>query len=80
MDWVTPGAYNRLSPIRCQAISWTNTDIVNWFFGNKIQWLQNTQIFFHGKIFENAVFKLAAILSGPDVGSAWKIVLLNAGL
>ena len=41
-----------LSPVWCQAMTWTNTgidSIVNWALGNKLQWTlsRNTKHFFH---------------------------------
>ena len=42
--------------------------IVNWTLRNKLQWNLNqiTKLFIHENAFENVVWKMAAILSGPQ--------------
>ena len=55
-----------MSPGRRQAIIWTNAvKIVNWTIGNKIQWdlNRNLCIFIQENVFENAILKMASILS-----------------
>ena len=72
--WVRPmgvskltiiGSDNGLSPDQC----W---DIVNWTFGNKLQWNlnRNSYIFTQENTFETVVSKLAAILSWPQCANA----------
>ena len=43
-------------------------NIVNWTLGNKLQWNfnQNSYIFIQENVFENVVWKMAAILSQPQ--------------
>ena len=45
---------------------WWN--IVNWILGNKLQWNfnQNVDIFIQENAFENVVWEMLAILSGPQ--------------
>ena len=48
-------------------------NIVNWSFGNKLQWNlnRNRYIFIHENPFENGVWKMAAILSQPQCVNHW---------
>ena len=62
------GSDNGLSPVRHQAIIWTNTGfIVNGILGNKLQWNfdQTFNIFIREKPLENVVCKVAVILFRP---------------
>ena len=63
------GSDNGLLLGQCQAFIWTNiVKIVNWTLGNKLQGNlnQNLNIFIQKNAFENVVWKMAAILSGPQ--------------
>ena len=64
------GSDNGLSPGRRQAIVRTNDGqiIVNWTLRNKLQWnfSRNSNIFIQENVFENVVWKMAAILSWPQ--------------
>ena len=58
------GSENGLSPIRRQAIIWTNAVFLSRL-RNKVQWNlnQNSNIFIHENAFENIVCEIAVILS-----------------
>ena len=61
------GSDNGVSPIRCQAIIWTNDDIVNWNIRNTFQCniIWNSNAWFQESAFENIVCGMAAIFSHP---------------
>ena len=61
-NWLGIGSVNSLSPIRRQAITWTNA-VVNRTLRNKCQWNLNRNTFFHKNAFENVVCEMGAILS-----------------
>ena len=64
------GSDKGLSPDRRQAIIWTNAGIllIGPLCGNKLQWNfnRNSYIFIPENTFQNVVWKMAAILSGPQ--------------
>ena len=64
------GSDNGLSPVRRQAIIWTNAEIlsIRCLGTNNLQWNsnQNTKVFIHENAFENVVYEMAAILSQPQ--------------
>ena len=65
---VTIGLVNGLSPVRCQAITWTNAGLLpNWTPRNKFQWNfnRNSSIFIQENGFENVVL----IIYLPYTGS-----------
>ena len=57
---------NGLSPVRCQAITWTSADLLSIgpTLGNKFKWNsnENRKLFIHENTFENVICKIAAIL------------------
>ena len=62
------GSDKGLSLGRRQTIIWTNAGIVNWTLRNNLQWNlnRNSSIFIQENLFENIVWKKAAILSRPQ--------------
>ena len=61
---------SRLSPGRCEVIIWTSAWItVNWNIKDTFQWnlKRNSYIFIQENAFENAVYKIAGILSRSQV-------------
>ena len=62
VNLVSIGLDNGLSPIRHQAIIWTNATLL--FLRNKLQWNfnQNIKLFIHENASENIVCEMAAIL------------------
>ena len=69
VNWVIIGSGNGVSPVRRQAITWTQCWlIVNWTPGKKFQWNlnQNSTIFFQENSFEDVVCRMAAICPRGD--------------
>ena len=65
MNWISFSSDNGLSPVRCQAITWTNTNLLSTGpLGTNFQWnpKQNTKLFNHENAFEVIVWEIAAIL------------------
>ena len=64
VNWVSTGLGNGLSPVRCQAITWTNADLLSIeplgtnFSESRIEMQKKN----HENSFENVVYKMAAIL------------------
>ena len=73
------GSDNGLSPGRRQAIIWTNAVILltGRLGTNKLQWNvnRNSYIFIQENLFENIVWKMAAILTRPQCDIIRKIKL-----
>ena len=69
--WVNIVSGNDLSSLWCQAIKWTNADLLSIIsLGNKFQWKPNkdTIIFIQESTFENAVCrKMSAIFFRPQL-------------
>ena len=66
MNWIIFVSGNGLSPIRHQAITWTNAHLL--FIeplGTKSS-DQNTKVFVQENVFENVTCEMAAIFSGVD--------------
>ena len=64
---VSIGSCNGLSPVRRQAITWSNADFVNWTPGNKFKWNLNLNriISIQEIAFENV--RMAATLSRGEM-------------
>ena len=65
VNWVSIGSGNGLSPIWCQANTWTNVVLfVNWTPGNKFQWNLNLNslIFIQENAFKKAVCQNVALI------------------
>ena len=63
--YVSIGLDNGLSPLRCQAIIWTNASflLIGSLYRNTFQWNHNTTFFMQENKHENIVCKMSAILS-----------------
>ena len=59
-NWVSNGSDNGLSPVRRQAITWTNTDSLSIGFYEHLS--QNIKHFIRENVFENVVCKMVGIL------------------
>ena len=69
MNWVIIGSDNGLSPVRCQAVIWTNAGILligplETNFSAILIGISN--VFIHENPFENVVWEMATILSWPQ--------------
>ena len=74
------GLENGLSPRRHQAIIWTNAGVlIIGPFGTKFQWniYRNVYIFWQYDVFENVVWKMAAILSRTQCVKSFSITWGN---
>ena len=69
LNWPIIVSDNSLSPDHCQAILWTNAGIMLIGPWRKFQWNfdQNTTIFIQENMFENGVWKMGDIVSGPPM-------------
>ena len=70
VNWVTIGSDNGLSPIRRQAIIYTNAGFV--FRTNFIK-IKIKKLFIHENVSENIVCELAALLPGDGVVVGWGV-------
>ena len=78
MNRVSIGSDKDLSPIRRQAVIWTNAGLLSiWTIKNKLQWNfdQNTKLFIHENASENIVCEKGAILSRGRWVNNWPSAL-----
>ena len=70
MNWVRTGSRNGLSPVRCQTITWSNSDLqsIGPSGTNFIEiWIKIQKCSFMQNAFENTVCDLAAICPGDEL-------------
>ena len=76
VNWVSIGSDNGLSPVRRQAITWTNADLLSIgpFRTNFSEvWIKNTKLFIQENAFEKVVWKMAAILFWHQCVKPWLV-------
>ena len=64
MNWVSIGSDNGLSPVRCQAITWTNADL--WPIGpldTNLSEIRFKILTFSQNAFQNVIVEMSAILA-----------------